>query len=89
MSKRAVQKAQQRPTPSAGTRLQRGPVNQPSSTIMNVTINPTTSLELAKFLASHEDDIANDINDFGDLRSLFKDLFGFEPRKDALQSKDE
>ena len=56
---------------------------------MNVTINPTTSLELAKFLASHEDDIANDINDFGDLRSLFKDLFGFEPRKDALQSKDE
>jgi hypothetical protein len=36
---------------------------------------------LYRFLKSHEKDIANDINDFGDLKITFSIIFGRPPEK--------
>lgn len=37
---------------------------------------------LNHYLLRHEDDIANSINDFGDLRVVFEGCIGREPNKD-------
>ena len=37
---------------------------------------------LKMYLLSHESDIALDINDFGDLRGIFHNFFGWEARSD-------
>ena len=34
---------------------------------------------LMTWLLNHEDDIANDINDFGDLYLIFKEMIGHHP----------
>lgn len=38
--------------------------------------------ELADYLRRHENDIAHGINDFGDLKSLFKTCVGYLPEKE-------
>ena len=42
-------------------------------------LTPLGKKELKQFLADHEEDIAMDINDFGDLENIFVDIFGREP----------
>ena len=37
-------------------------------------------LVLADYLSAHESDIAAGINDFGDLRHVFKEVIGREPQ---------
>lgn len=37
--------------------------------------------KLAQYLADHESDIANDENDFGDLRDLYVAVYEEEPKK--------
>ena len=46
---------------------------------MNMT--PDDWLDFSNWLKSHEEDIANDINDFGKLKTIFKKLNKFEARK--------
>lgn len=43
--------------------------------------NPEAMMDLMSFLDHHEADIAYDINDFGDLKGVFQDVFGREPRE--------
>ena len=45
--------------------------------IKHVTAKSTS--ELMQWLICHEDDIANDANDFGALYLIFKELFGRPP----------
>ncbi len=42
-------------------------------------LNPTVMTDLLGYLSSHEDDIANDINDFGELADVFERLFNKKP----------
>lgn len=35
--------------------------------------------DLKEYLKRHESDIQNNINDFGELYTLFVELFGYEP----------
>jgi len=44
----------------------------------------TEKLALSLYLRVHEFDIANEINDFGDLRGLFIALFECPPRNERL-----
>lgn len=43
--------------------------------------------KLAGFLISRESDIANEMEDFGDLKEVFKELFEREPSKDPIQER--
>ncbi len=43
---------------------------------------------LKSYLSSHEDDIFNGINDFGDLRALFLILFGRPAKADISDTCD-
>lgn len=40
--------------------------------------------ELTDYLERHEDDIAIDINDFGDLRNVFKLCIGRDAKRDLI-----
>ncbi len=41
------------------------------------------------WLQSHEDDIVNEINDFGDLKEIYQELCGQNKRSDWIQKCDE
>lgn len=41
---------------------------------------------LAAYLEAHESDIANEINDFGDLKELFVIVFGEEPTNEPKRN---
>ena len=50
-----------------------------------MNIDPDTCQDFLIWLASHEEDIASDVNDFGDLKDIFRQLMGRnagEPIKD-------
>ena len=38
-------------------------------------------MNLTKYLYAHENDIANDINDYGELKIIFNQLYGRDPKK--------
>lgn len=40
------------------------------------------------YLANHEHDIASGVNDFGDLKEIFEELFGREPEEIAFEVKE-
>ena len=42
--------------------------------------------KLADFLESHETDIAEEINDFGELKYLFVNIFGQLPNKEGTHN---
>jgi len=42
-------------------------------------LNPTVMTNFLGYLSSHEEDIANDINDFGELSGIFERLFNKKP----------
>jgi hypothetical protein len=44
--------------------------------------------DLDAYLLNHESDIANDINDFGDLKRVFIDSFWREPKKETEKRKE-
>ena len=46
-------------------------------------------LELSEYLSAHEEDIADGINDFGDLRLTFNDIMDREPRPSVVITPDE
>ena len=43
------------------------------------TITQDDCENLCKYLIAHKSDIANDINDFGDLKPIFRRFVGIEP----------
>ena len=50
--------------------------------IKNVSSDSTS--QLMTYLLNHESDIAWENDDFKELRAIFTELFGYEPRKDEL-----
>lgn len=40
--------------------------------------------ELYRYLEQHENDIAHEMHDFGNLKRLFIEIFGRAPMKDSL-----
>ena len=47
----------------------------------DTTLDPASARVLTKYLMDHEDDIALQMNDFGDLTGLFKHVFGRSPER--------
>lgn len=54
---------------------------------MNLKIKTGSIVDLVTYLMEHEDDIAYSVNDFGDLRALFVDVMGEDPKKERLTDK--
>jgi len=48
----------------------------------SIALGMTATAELVEYLHFHESDIAYGMDDFDDLRRVFREVFGYEARKE-------